>query len=67
MKMTKELQEKKARKQMTVQTKGLKNQVQREINTLLKKLQAGTLDAKDLQARLCRLQEDVEEMPNHEV
>ena len=67
MKMTKELKIEKARKQMTVQTKGLKNQVQREINTLLKKLQAGTLDANDLNARLCKLQEDVEQMPNHEV
>jgi hypothetical protein len=66
MKMTKELKIEKARKQMTVQTKGLKSQALKEINTLLKELQAGTLDANTLETGLCELREKFLEMPNHE-
>jgi hypothetical protein len=67
MKSTKELQVKKARKEMTAQTKGTKKQIQREINDLLKELQAGTLDANELELGLCELQRSVAQMPNHEV
>jgi DNA-binding protein Fis len=67
MKMTKELKIEKARKQMTVQTKGLKEKVKQEIKDLLKELQDGTLDARTLELRLCEMRRKVAEMPNHEV
>jgi predicted nucleic acid-binding Zn-ribbon protein len=66
MKSTKELQEKKARKEMTAETVGLKKKAQREIDALLKELQAGRLDANTLETGLCELGKIVEAMPKHE-
>ncbi len=66
MKSTKELEAKKARKEMTARTRGLKKQALREIDTLLKELQAGTLDANTLETGLCELREKFVGMPNHE-